>query len=330
MPSRAQESAVPSNREQTKAYRPQETRDVTAELAAFEGRGTNGRSSRVTEDMRAKLPTPSFNLLTSDSGASIEELLVEQTRQEQERSDRQTYEAQQEYQAFLEGRQRRGLPPPNEQDCDEHVAGSDEPDQGGDDARPTQAAIDRLFAEARAAADRVSVGSVRETLAHGSIVKSDRDLQPLVNRELQNISVAGPTLTYRTVTLGDVDRLWDWLRRYPQATGFCGITPASSVALHQTMTELVSGESNGTSCVRAIDANGQHVGFVAFTPIMHRELAAGLHIYAQHPMHDVLPIAVQLGELLLPGFKLSMVGDDRQRALFESYGFATKTVFVQR
>src|SRR5579862_3975476 len=104
----------------SKPYKPIESRDVTAEIAAVQGRKgfVNGRRpTPATQHAREKLPRPGGmpNIWGDDEGSSQElaELVQDQRAREQAHIDEQTREAQQRYQAYMDERRRAGLPAPS-------------------------------------------------------------------------------------------------------------------------------------------------------------------------------------------------------------------------
>jgi len=74
-------------------------------------------------------------------------------------------------------------------------------------------------------------------------------------------------LALRDPTVGDVDRLWDWIRSDDAVTQR-DFNVATSVELHEKMRILARSVADGQAVMHALSWRGDHVGFATIHPIL--------------------------------------------------------------
>lgn len=312
------------------SYHPVAGNDTAAELAAISGRSRNGRTGRpesVTESMRRRLPAPQI-----EDGQSIEALLAQRERDEQQYRDRQTQEARARYRSDLDTvnarRRAAGMPEidPDEEldevdevdEADDHGAEQEtEPDtepetppHATDTATHAHASIQSLYDEARRAAE-----AIHQRRTSSSV--------PLSAQEI--------TVSAREITPADVDHLWDWLRNFPSTDGVFH-SYQTSVDLHRAMADLLA-----QGCpIRAIDVNAHHVGFFALCPIDEGHRTALLHMYFPRflrSMGEIFPYVLRAARQCIPAsFAIVIMVGAKGMPIVEygKYGFTTQVSYIQR
>jgi hypothetical protein len=310
-------------------YRPQDARDVTAEMLAFSGRGRNGRPSGVDETMRRQLPRPPF----PPSGEALEVALRQQEESERARSDAQTREAERRYRAGLaEIARRRGQPV----DVPVEVLDDDNLQEEIQENESQEDKVKRLYAEAaeaarmlreRGAAPASPTGpaSVPLPVSAGASPHPARTPPPPV-----------PTadVIARSVTAIDIDRLWDWIRaNVEEGQAFLGRQFQTSLDLHHFIGDMSqSGEG------RALDVEGHHVGFFALHPIDRVHNTAMLHFYLSLAVRGqfarLFPYILSgARQIIPPTMHLAVVAPahapDVMNRLLRPFNFVQHTIFLQ-
>lgn len=156
---------------------------------------------------------------------------------------------------------------------------------------------------------------------------------------------AAPGVAVRSVTIEDVDRLWDWVRADgDNGAAFLSRPMQTSMDLHGVMETLLTAESAGTALIRAIYYEGaadgdQHLGFAALAPILPVEQVAVMHIYLRPEVRGQLaqltgPL-IQLASSLLPTYTLAVLSADAawarlHRQVLAPLGFVEQVLFVRR
>lgn len=168
---------------------------------------------------------------------------------------------------------------------------------------------------------RADTQANRPTLPHGAFVD------------------AASGLSAMPITVGDVDRLWDWLRTDgDQGLAFLGKPAKSSPDLHEQLRFLAQEcEREGVAKIRALYINGTHFGFAMLAPILAEEHTALLHIYlmkaARGTLATLMPSLVSLARQAVPHAHLAVASADAtwarlHRSLLSPLGFVEHTMFV--
>lgn len=142
------------------------------------------------------------------------------------------------------------------------------------------------------------------------------------------------------VRVGDVDRLWDWLRAdADKGQAFLGKPMTTSVALHAQIRFLVEQtEPEGVAIIRSLYWHEEHFGFAMLAPILAADRTALLHIYLKKDARGALATLVQalveLAEQAVPGMHLAVSSADAtwarlHRSLLAPLGFVEHTMFVR-
>ncbi len=314
-------------------------------------------TSHLTQAMRrdlarsVKLPPPSL-LDPEDLAAAVRE----RDEDERARHARRNRDADEEYQAYLDGRGRSRVEPT----VDEEVFDDIEEDvhelpptrnpvrerleRNAAKTRETRAtrsnALAELEREADVAARTIRTAAVVPT--HERLVaRGTRETFVNASREDQLLTDAPDVpvnsgLSARQCTLADVDRLWDWIRADDPAVGirFVGRALANSQQLHALMTTIAKGEATSASLARSIYVGDAHAGFVVLLPILLTEKMAAVHMYlkpdARGLLPNMLPSLLQMAADVMPDVKLAVMGmPPAIGKLLTAYGFAMQTVFLQ-
>lgn len=142
------------------------------------------------------------------------------------------------------------------------------------------------------------------------------------------------------VRVGDVDRLWDWLRAdADKGQAFLGKPMTTSVALHAQIRFLVEQtEPEGVAIIRSLYWHEEHFGFAMLAPILAADQTALLHIYLKKDARGALATLVQalveLAGQAVPGMHLAVSSADAtwarlHRSLLAPLGFIEHTMFVR-
>lgn len=147
-------------------------------------------------------------------------------------------------------------------------------------------------------------------------------------------------ITLSPILVGDIDRLWDWLRAdADHGYAFLGKTFATSVELHQFARLIVTQfEPNALAMLRAIYYKDQHIGFAMLAPILAAERTALMHLYLRKDVRGSLyqlarPL-VELAMVVAPGVHLAVYAADVQwaklyRSVLGPLGFVEHVMFVR-
>lgn len=309
--------------------------DVTREEATrFAG---GGRAiERELVDRHKRIAAPPL----PRSSEALAEAVADQERERAQRKRQRDRQARQEYREYLIS---TGRDP--EEFMDE---GDDGPsDKARSAPRPTnREALARLQQEAdeydASSGDRFSdrddEASVPTRRAPG-VITDERDLQPLVPAR-SNSRREAPVFAANQPTVGDVDRLWDWIRA-DNNTRFIGHKLASSVELHNLMIACAQGEhaANGpVSLVRSLylqtAPEHPHIGFGILVPVLLPEKVAGLHLYlrADHrgQIAEIAPSLLDVAAKVMPGVRLAVMdANPKWGGFMLSLGFVPHTIFLQ-
>lgn len=269
--------------------------DVTAEMAALSGRGPNGRPASVTEMMRPTLTRSSSGFVDS---ASLEEALRAQEADEQARMDEKDRKAKAEYAAYLEYRERNGMPPPPM-----------------DVEQPEPFARSGFLPPPQPPAPSIGVQQVAEK------IRQDYAAKP-----------ASSPVVARAIAEEDLDRLWDWIRADRDGSdAFFG----GSITRYQQLLAWVQTTSQH-HVIRSFDVQGKHGG--VFVVSGAQQGFATLAVYYAPPMRQyiaqLLPYILGGAKTITGnGIRLALsVSDDVapiMRELLRPYGFSAKTLFLE-
>lgn len=149
-----------------------------------------------------------------------------------------------------------------------------------------------------------------------------------------------PAIFADRVSVGDVDRLWDWLRiDDPKEPQFLGRVHPSSQSLHGLLRWMsIEGEGNRLAMIRAIHHGPHHLGFAMLAPILAEERTALMHIYLRQEVRgqiaEFLVPLIEIAEQVVPGFRLAATSlDDGMRRLHRKIltplGFTEHVMFVR-
>lgn len=155
--------------------------------------------------------------------------------------------------------------------------------------------------------------------------------------------VAPPApLVATPATIGDIDRLWDWIRGDGDGgASFFSYVVTSSVMLHRTFAALERSEQDAAPIharIRALTCGDHHVGFAMLLPVLREERAALMHIYLRPEVRGMLatllPLLVDLAAAAVPGYTLAVIGHDAaltrlHRTLLAPIGFVEHTMFLR-
>lgn len=155
--------------------------------------------------------------------------------------------------------------------------------------------------------------------------------------------VVEPSLTFRRVTVGDIDRLWDWIRQDgDRGRSFLGSEIESSLVLHKILGQLDTAEHSGAAMIRAAywEAHNDelHIGFVALAPMFAAEKLALVHTYLAPDYRGeavkIAPAIIALVEAAAPGFKQCVYSptpalERWHRTVLLPLGFQAHTMFVR-
>tara|TARA_R110002051_G_scaffold179045_5_gene248901 strand:- start:1383 stop:2000 length:618 start_codon:yes stop_codon:yes gene_type:complete len=131
------------------------------------------------------------------------------------------------------------------------------------------------------------------------------------------------SIDLRPLTVGDVDRLWDWIRADGQARmDEWGVD--SSVSLHANMKYLDELSGHGRCAVYAVYVKGAHVGQVSIAPLLKTQ--GIMHIFLAQSVRGPLGLSILRKGLANvqdkhPGIELlAMTNDPRLAKLLNRIG----------
>lgn len=147
-------------------------------------------------------------------------------------------------------------------------------------------------------------------------------------------------LAAHALRVGDIDRLWDWIRadRQDEVKAFLGRSFTTSVELHQFLWMIASLEPKGLAVIRALYWGHEHFGFAMLAPILAQERTALMHLYltqqARGSLFNIAGPLVDVASRVLPGVHLAVSSLDQQwaklhRAVLQPLGFVEHTMFVR-
>lgn len=138
-----------------------------------------------------------------------------------------------------------------------------------------------------------------------------------------------PAFALSDPTIGDVDRLWDWIREDGSAR-VAAFGATSSVELHRSMTELLRHAAEGLAALHSLYWRDTHVGFAALAPILGTQ--AQIHIYLAPSIRGRgLPLvrrALAAARQRYPTLELVAITEDRRLAHFAQRAGLTRTQYV--
>ena len=167
-----------------------------------------------------------------------------------------------------------------------------------------------------------------EDVSNAEPLDDPQDDQPMLSDGVD------PGVAVRTVTLADIDDLWDWIRQdEDHGVGFLGRAMATSLDLHAFFADLRDREASGTSAIFAVDQHLSHVGFVVFDPISMQMATAMTHLYlaprVRGDLTRLLPALLALADARFPTLSLVVSTTSAAAArLYRPFGF--ETTFVLR
>ena len=139
-----------------------------------------------------------------------------------------------------------------------------------------------------------------------------------VSEETSPVIVPTPKhkVELRRLTVGDVDRLWDWIRADgPACMAEWGVD--SSVSLHQNMQYLDELSNQGRCAVYAGYVDDEHIGQVSIAPLLATQ--GVLHIFLAQSVRgprgvSILRHGLATVEALHPDIELLAMTNDRRLA----------------
>ncbi len=138
-----------------------------------------------------------------------------------------------------------------------------------------------------------------------------------------------PAFALSDPTIGDVDRLWDWIREDGPAR-VAAFHAASSPALHQGMTALLHEAQLGRAALHSLYWQDTHVGFAALAPILGTQ--AQIHIYLAPSIRGRgLPLvrrALAAARERYPALELVAITEDIRLAHFAQRAGLARTQYV--
>ena len=327
-----------------RSYTPVDARDVTGELAAFTGRGTNGRvtptrhvngnGTSTTDVMRAKLPraTDVFKTLREGGSDALANAVREQEAEERAVEEEKLRRSQAEYDSYLSRRER-----PTVEELQEIL---DEPDTQVEVAsdgsvRPYDENFRRLEADARRAAEQIKATSPASVIAPQIMMPAPS----LQTTAMPPVTSVVSDVVSRLVTTVDVDHLWDWLRADASkpddhAWMFLGRSFPTSPALHEHIRALAN---NPNAAIRSLDVKQGHIGFYVLNPIDKVNNTAMLHVYLAPAIRmNILTLAPYIltgaRQIIGPRMNLATYSPrehERFERFFSQFGFKMYVTFVQ-